>query len=203
MEPLAKNHLIEQCFLSDKCFDDLIPLPYRIVSHKHWTPLDVARTAAKFLTDGLKDAHILDIGAGIGKFCAAAAYFTHARVTGIEQREHLVSAGNKIIDSLGIQNAQIIQGNVAKCDISKYSGIYFFNSFYENIDQTSTQIDSSVECSSSLYRFYTDMLYKKLNDLPVYTRLATYHTIISNIPDNYTAVESHFAGQLKLWVKYE
>lgn len=193
----------EKWFLSDKNFDTLIPAPYRDISHKHWTPLDVAKKAAHFLAEGSQNPYILDIGAGSGKFCATAAYFTKAHITGIEQRENLVTIGNGILQLLGLQNVEIVHQNLAKFDMSKFTGIYFFNAFYENLDQTSVQVDAEIEFSSKLFRYYSDLLYKKLKDLPIYTRLATYHTNDGYIPEAYTVLETHFAGQLKFWIKYE
>ncbi len=198
-----KNKPVDKWFQTDKKFDNLIPAEYRELSHKHWTPVEVAKLAAEFLASGSQNPQLLDIGAGLGKFCATAAHFTKAPITGIEQRETLVSIGNEIIQSLGLQNVQLIQENIAKCDIKKYTGIYFFNAFYENIDQSSAPIDTNIEFSSSLYRYYSDILFKKLKEQPTYTRLATYHTNDSSIPKEYTVLETHFAGQLKLWIKFE
>lgn len=193
----------EKWFLSDEKFDSLIPAPYRDISYKHWTPLDVAKKAAQFLAEGSQNPFLLDIGAGLGKFCATAAYFTKAKITGIEQRENLVAIGNGILQTLGLENVEILHENLSKFDMSKFTGIYFFNAFYENLDQTSVQVDSTIEFSSSLFRYYSDLFYKKLKAQPTYTRLATYHTNNGYIPDEYTVLETHFAGQLKFWIKYE
>ncbi len=201
--PDIENRPIDKWFRSDKNFDSLIPAPYRDISHKHWTPLEVASKAARFLADGSKDPHILDIGAGSGKFCAAAAYFTHANITGIEQRKNLVTIGNGILQSLRLHHAKLLHSNLSAFDLSGFTGIYFFNAFYENLDQASVQVDTSIEFSSTLFRYYSDLLYQKLMDMPIYTRLATYHTNNGYIPEAYTVLETHFAGQLKLWIKYE
>ena len=199
----TKNNPVDKWFETDKNFDKLIPLAYREISQRHWTPVDVAKKAAEFLASGSKHPQLLDIGAGLGKFCATAAHFTKAPITGIEQRESLVTIGNEIIQSLGLQHVQLIQENITKCDFQKYNGIYFYNAFYENIDQTSSPIDTTIEFSSGLYRYYSDILYKKLKEQPTYTRLATYHTNNSSIPEEYSVLETHFAGLLKLWIKYE
>ncbi len=165
--------------------------------------MDVALKAATFLAEASNNPHTLDIGAGVGKFCAVAAHFTKTKVTGIEQRPEMVETGNRILELLDIQNARLKAENMTRTDFKKFTGIYFFNSFYENIDRYGAPIDSTIDLSPSLFRYYTDFLYKKLDEMPVYTRLATYHTILSHIPDSYTVLDSFFAGNLKLWIKYD
>lgn len=192
----------ERYFLSDQQFDKLLPPEYRTHSPKHFTPLDVAVKAATFLAAASNHSHTLDIGAGIGKFCAVAGYYTKAKFTGIEQRPAMVETGNRLIQMLGIENVQLKVENMAQTDFTQFTGIYFFNSFYENIEEGSDPIDTSIQYSPALFRYYSDLLYEKLNEMPVYTRLATYHTTAANIPENYTVLESHFAGNLKLWIKY-
>lgn len=193
---------IEKYFLSDQQFDKLIPLEYRHQSSKHFTPIEVAVKAARFLEDAGNQKHILDIGAGIGKFCAAAGHFTHSKITGIEQRPEMVKVGNQLLAFLGITNAELKAENITQTNFNKFSGIYFFNSFHENIDRSSIPIDSTIEFSLQLFRHYTNFLYKKLEEMPVNTRLATYHTNTEDIPESYMLLESFFAGNLKLWIKY-
>src|SRR6187431_2719392 len=75
-------------FSTDYRFHTLYPPFLQPLSKNHWTPLDVARKAAMFLAE--KNARILDIGSGLGKFCLAAAYYCpQAYYLGIEQRMDL------------------------------------------------------------------------------------------------------------------
>ncbi|MGZ5245847.1 MAG: methyltransferase domain-containing protein, partial [Flavitalea sp.] len=88
---LASEISFQSLFSSDVHFDSILPRNIKEKSAKHWTPLEVAKTAAKFLAPQ-KDYHVLDIGSGIGKFCLAAAYFNpNATFYGVEQREDLVN----------------------------------------------------------------------------------------------------------------
>ena len=80
----------------DRVFDDVFPLALRRASRVHWTPVEVAVRAAKLLADGVPEPVILDVGAGIGKFCAIAAATVSAKVKGVEHREHFVELGREI-----------------------------------------------------------------------------------------------------------
>jgi tRNA G46 methylase TrmB len=55
----------------------------------HWSPLEVIKNAAAFLSDK-PDSKVIDIGSGIGKFCIAAAQrYPDCDFYGIEQRRYL------------------------------------------------------------------------------------------------------------------
>ena len=77
----------KQYFSSDAAFDSLYPIHIQKLSAIHWTPLSVAVTAARFLAP-TKKAHVMDIGAGVGKFCVVGSIFTKGSFTGIEQRKN-------------------------------------------------------------------------------------------------------------------
>lgn len=178
----------------------MYPADIIALAGKHWTPLAVARMAADFLA-AEKKARILDIGSGVGKFCLAAAHFKpNAVFTGVEQREQLVSHAETAKLHLGIKNASFLCGNFTKLDFKKYDHFYFYNSFYENFS-FSTKIDNSIDHSSELYHQYAHCLLKLLEQKPAGTRLATYHSLEDEIPDNYLVVGSELENVLKFWVK--
>ena len=70
---LAQQIRPESFFNDDLHFNQLFPKNIQAKAARHWTPLEVAKTAADFLAPH-NDVHVLDIGSGIGKFCLAAAY---------------------------------------------------------------------------------------------------------------------------------
>ena len=70
---LAQQIPLEKFFNDDLRFNQLYPKNIQAKAARHWTPLEVAKTAADFLAPH-NDVHVLDIGSGIGKFCLAAAY---------------------------------------------------------------------------------------------------------------------------------
>jgi hypothetical protein len=119
---------------------------------------------------------------------------------GIEQRKNFVRVGNKVIKELGLSRAILLHGNFMELDISGFTGIYFFNSFHENIVD-SDALDKKIERSSELYELYTEHLVTSLTAMPAGTRLATYWLSITEIPACYRLYGTHFNDLLKLWVK--
>ena len=184
---------------SDKEFDDLFPVHIQQLSAIHWTPLNVAAVAARFLVQNA-GARIIDIGAGVGKFCIAGSMYAGGTYTGIEQRKNFVTIGNKVIKQLGIENVSLVHGNFTELDLRNYTGIYFFNSFHENL-VFSDALDNKVEMSDELYELYNAHFLQQLHIMPVGTRLATFWLSVTEIPDCYKLLGSHFNNLLKLWVK--
>jgi len=189
----------QQYLASDQDFDNLFPIHIQNLSAIHWTPLNVAAVAARFLAPNAT-ARIIDIGAGVGKFCIAGSLYTNGTFTGIEQRKNFVTIGNKVITQLGLQKASLLHGNFTELDISAYTGIYFFNSFHENL-VFADALDNKVEMSTELYVQYSAHLLSQLNAMPAGTRLATFWLSITEIPGCYKLQESHFNNLLKLWIK--
>ncbi len=186
-------------FESDETFDALLPMSIRTLSEQHWTPIKVAKVAAIFLAADT-NANIVDIGAGIGKFCLTGNAFTKANFTGIEQRKNFVEVSKKLATRLGLNRTKMIHGNFVDMDITGYTGIYFFNSFHENI-VTSDSLDERVERSPELYKQYTDHLTAQLLAMPIGTRLATYWLAVTEIPGSYKLVGAQFDNLLKMWIK--
>ena len=197
---VADSFYREKWFHSDENFHLLYPASMETLARRHWTPLDVAREAAEFLA-AEKNTSILDIGSGIGKFCLSAAhYMPHAFYTGIEQRQNLFDHAVNAKDNLGFQNIEFIHGNFTQLNFSDYDHFYFYNSFYENFSFTQ-KIDNSIDYSGELYNYYTRYLLKQLEQKPVGTRLATYHSLEDEIPDGYLVVGAKMNNQLKFWIK--
>ena len=90
-------------FDSDSHFDQLYPFAIQTLARRHWTPLYVARLAARFLAEDTA-AKILDIGSGSGKFCLAAVYY-HPRAFfyGVQQRKSLMHHPENAKEVLGFR----------------------------------------------------------------------------------------------------
>ncbi len=192
---------IDYYISSDNQFDNLFAVHLQPLSATHWTPVQVARVAASFLAQN-KDAQILDIGAGVGKFCIAGGIVTDAYFTGIELKKNYVAAGNKVIKQLGLRNVSLINGNFTELSITKFTGIYFYNSFHENLFYYD-EPDNSAGDPNELYDLYTKCFLNQITYMPTGTRLATYWLSVAEIPGCYRLVESLFEDKLKLWIKTE
>lgn len=193
---LLKEEILKQ----DHLFDRLYPRSMEMMSDRHWTPLKVARLAAGFLSSG-PAARILDIGSGSGKFCLAGAVCAPRHsFYGVEQRAYLLDAAKTIQKKLGITNAHFIHGNFTQLQLHHFDHFYFFNSFYENLEEEG-RIDDSLEYSDALYRYYVRFLHKGLNTMPRGTRVATYHSLYEEIPLSYRLVDTLEGGNLNFWIK--
>ncbi|MFA6275240.1 MAG: methyltransferase domain-containing protein [Pedobacter sp.] len=191
--------MIGTYFGNDAHFDFLYPEHIIQLSTVHWTPLDIARRAAAFLS--VPGGRIMDIGCGVGKFCLTAAFF-HQNCTfyGIEQRRELVEIAQGAQSSLGLTNIDFICGNIAEIDLAPYTGLYFFNSFYENID-TQRGIDATVARNEDLYKFYTKLLFRKLEQQPSGCRLVTYHTSKEQVPASFVPTGEFFHPKVRMYIK--
>lgn len=190
----------KQLFKSDSAFNQLYPIHIQQLSAQHWTPLNIARKAARFLTME-ENARILDIGCGAGKFCITAAHHhPYAKFYGVEQRKWLLHWAEEARKKTGVHNVHFLEGNFTQVDFKQFDHFYFFNAFYENLSGTD-KIDQTIEYSSELYYYYARYLYRKLQQKPSGTRLATYHSLEDEIPPEYHVVAVDLSGLLKFWTK--
>ncbi len=186
-------------FSSDTNFDWLYPEHLQLISKKHWTPVSIARKAAKFLA--LPSSKVLDIGSGIGKFCLTGAF--HHPLTsfyGVEQRHELVHFAEEARNYAQLPNANFIHANITQVNFESFDHFYFYNSFWENIDQNN-KIDDTIETSFNLYAYYTQYLFNILKTKASGTRLVTFQGTIEEIPSNYMLVETSENNLLKMWIK--
>jgi SAM-dependent methyltransferase len=187
-------------YQNDDSFDELFSPRIRKLSKVHWTPLSVVKRAASFLAPN-PGSKVIDIGSGVGKFCVAAAYYCpDSEFHGIEQRMSLHTAAEYSKEVSGLNNVHFIYGDFTELSLDGYTGIYFYNSFAENL-YTFGRIDNTIQHSPSLYNYYANYLYKILEEKPVGTRLTTYHVSENEIPICYNLVETDFDQHLKMWIK--
>ncbi|MFZ4771720.1 MAG: methyltransferase domain-containing protein [Ferruginibacter sp.] len=198
---LVQNDLSElDFFSSDSVFDKLYPTHIQELAYRHWTPLEVAKKAADFLTQDGK-VKILDIGSGVGKFCLAAAHYKpNSLYYGVEQRKSLVEHADAVKEKLGLSNVTFTQGNFTKVDFKQYDHFYFYNSFYENLYGTQ-KIDNSIEYSKELYNYYNIYLVRQLEKMPEGTKLVTFHSQEDDMPRGYHIIGADVENQLNYLVK--
>jgi SAM-dependent methyltransferase len=187
-------------FIRDAEFDLVFPKKLREVSAIHFTPIEVAKQASRYLAtrQGVK---ILDIGSGSGKFCmVASAYSAEGCFVGVEQRKQLHAIAQRISKKNNLQNVKFIHANITDIDFKDYDAFYFFNAFYENISLLG-KIDQKIESNRGLYEAYSAYVCEQLNSMPIGTRLVTYYSFMKEIPDSYEIKEMGFDGKLKMWEK--
>lgn len=189
----------EALLKGDVSFDWLYPEHIEAKSPKHWSPLTVAQKAAQFLAE--PDAKVLDIGSGVGKFCLAGAhYYPDTFFFGVEQRHNLILYAEEAKNCLQLRNVHFIFANMTQVNFNEFDHFYFYNAFYENIDDEDP-IDDSIETSYSLYQYYTQFLHSALEQRPSGTRLVTYHSLEEEVPSSYALMDVFYDTLLKMWIK--
>jgi len=190
----------KEWFGSDKQFDQLYPDCIRKLASRHWTPVIVAKKVARYLSAD-KNARVLDIGSGVGKFCLAAGYYEpNATFFGVEQRESLTNYAKSAKEILCMDNVKFFNDNFTSLDFKSFDHFYFFNSFYENLNGTD-KIDDSIVYSSERFHYYSRFLYRQLEMKPPGTRIATYHSLETEVPNSYHIVAEDSNELLKFWMK--
>lgn len=185
--------------VTDTEFDTIFPEEIKRKGNVHWTPVEIAREASEFLSDH-PDARILDIGSGAGKFCMVASALTGAKYTGVELRESLYNVSRKLAKYHRLENVEFIHANITDIDFKAYTGFYFFNSFYENLEKEHA-IDGAIELKIQNYNIYTRYVKEQLDGMPVGTRLVTYWSSVKDIPKSYELQAKVAHGLLEMWMK--
>lgn len=190
--------------VADRIFDQLFPEPVRRVSARFWTPLTIARKAARILAQG--KSPVLDVGAGVGKFCLLGALTTDAEFHGLEHREDLVAIANGVAKALGLSDrVRVYQGTLEMVDWSAYQNYYFCNPFEENIFPEARRYDDRVELSKTRFQEDTARVERELDRAPMGTRVVTFHGLGAKVPATYRRADEETRGNplLHSWIKIQ
>lgn len=187
--------------VADRVFDDVFPLDVRARSAVYWTPVEVAVRAATLLATRPR-ATILDVGAGVGKFCIVAAAAVDADVRGIEHRPHLVQIARDAASKLGV-TATFDHGTVSERDAAAVDGFYFFNPFGENLCPGADRLDGTVELGRERFTRDLEATMQMLSKARVGARVVTFCGLGGDLPRSYDLVSTERCGggKLELWVK--
>ncbi len=185
----------------DEAFDRLLPAWARALSTEHFTPVAVARRAVALLDLEAGDV-VLDVGAGIGKFCLVGALCSPARFVGVEQRPTLVDAAQAIAAKLACR-ASFVSGDALALDWSAYNGVYLFNPYSEAIFDHRHVLPGAVPRSAARHTREVEETCRKLHTLKPGARVATYHGYGGPMPARFRRViaESIGSHRLEVWEK--
>ena len=145
---------------------------------------------------------ILDVGAGPGKFCIIGALTTAAHFVGIEQRRNLVEEARRVSAQLGADQASFVHSNLVEFDCTPFDGFYFYNPFYEQLDDDAFfPIDRTLARSEALFNTYVASTTAALIRAPIGTLVATFHGFGGPMPPQYRVVheERTYGADLVLW----
>jgi predicted RNA methylase len=198
-----RRALRDRLSIADEDFDTIYPPRYRQVSGLFWTPVEAARRAADLLVkDGAR--RILDVGAGVGKFCLVGAATTaRASFVGIEHRAHLIQVACDASRRLGIKRVTILHGRLDDIPTDDFDAFYFYNPFGENLLARAVWLDDCVPLSRERYTADVSRARAVLACARRGTRVVTYHGYGGSMPPSYDLVHAERCeyGALQLWVK--
>jgi SAM-dependent methyltransferase len=187
----------------DAAFDWLLPLRARTKGPRYWSPLSVAARAALRFAE-LDARRVLDVGAGPGKFCIAAALARpDLLLCGVEQRHSLVKTAQELAAGLALTNVEFRVGDALSVPWRDFDGFFFFNPFAENVFASEDVFDTGVELSES--RLATELLttFRLLASLRCGSVVITYCGLGGPIPSSYDLEHDEPLGSaaLRTWVK--
>jgi len=185
--------------MTDENFTRLLPKYLQRASRLYFTPVHIAVLATKWLTETGK-MRVLDIGAGVGKFCIVGAKHSDSHFYGIEYRRSLAKLANHLIDHFEIDNATILNQNITQVDFTGYDSFYFFNPYFENL-MYAKRLNDEVELSGQLYGNYFKYTEQQLNRTKPGTRLVTFHGNNFEVPWSFEKIKESSDSTLKLWIK--
>lgn len=185
--------------IKDEVFDLIYPTELQAVSAVHFTPVEVAKKAAQFLAPNGGE-RILDVGSGVGKFCMIGSVVTKGIFTGVEQRGHLHEYAKSIAAHHDLRNVHFVHANIMKIKFANFDAFYIFNPFFENLNE-SGKMDDSVVLKKGLYKKYSFYVHQQLDTKPIGTKLVTYYSFLTEIPDTYSVQSMDYDGRLKMWEK--
>jgi len=188
---------------ADDAFDQRLPRRMQVKSSIHFTPIAVARHAARWLAPH-PGTRVLDVGAGPGKFCVVAAReVPGSTFTGVELRPHLVRAARRLATQLAVPNVAFVDGDALDLDWTAYDAFYFYNPFAEQLYETAFVLDRTLDLDPSKFIPYVMAVRGRLEAARIGTRVVTYHGLGAPLPECYDLVENHPIGtdSLDLWIK--
>lgn len=185
--------------IEDDDFDEIYPDEIRPMAFTHFTPVEMAIKAAKFLVQKT-GTRVLDIGSGAGKFCMIGSVCTDGHFTGVEQRDNLHEMALRIYGKYKLKNIDFINSNINQIDFSDYDAFYFFNPFYENIIQFE-KIDDAVEVETDLYDEYSNYVKNQLDKMPSGSRLVTFFSAYDEVPRSYKLISNDDRQKISMWEK--
>ncbi|MBL8913400.1 MAG: hypothetical protein JNM17_22065 [Archangium sp.] len=187
--------------IEDDDFDALLSVRPQVFSRSFWTPVHVARVAARLFREAGASS-VLDVGSGAGKFCSIVSLVLDQRVWGVEHRPSLAHESRSLARRLGA-DVEILEGRFVDLDARRFDAFYFFNPFAEHLVPKTHRYDQSVECSLESYVRDARCVEGWLTAAPIGTALVTYNGLGGRIPTSYVVErEGQLHGNaMRLWVK--
>ena len=189
-------------WVDDSRFDQIFPEWARGLSTVHWTPVAVAVRAAELLVRS-PGTRVLDVGAGVGKFCLVGSLVTEGTFYGIEACSLFVHAARATAERLQMRGTRFLHGNMMALDWGRFDAFYLYNPFADNLESLLESQDSPLGVDPRLFDAYVRFAREQLQAARVGTRVATYHGLGGAMPPSYRL---EYEGErelewLEVWTK--
>lgn len=172
----------------DDLFDRFLPPRLRLASGMFWTPLVVAARAAAWFAE-LGIVTVVDIGSGAGKFCVAAALGGDCRFIGLEHRQRLVTAAERLARLFQVDDrVQFVAGPLDPSRAPAADAYYLYNPFAENRFGPESQLDADVELGEECYHRDVTATEELLRRAARGTYVVTYNGFGGRVPDSYEKI---------------
>ena len=186
----------------DAAFDRFLPAPLRDLSPQHWTPLIVAKRASEWLeSQGIR--RVVDIGAGVGKFCVAGALLSRCSFIGLEQRPSRIASARTLARLFGVDDrVSFVCGALGQAPTPVGDAYYFFNPFDDaggEIDDGETNVRVRIDPHEPAVTTAETLLHRAARG----TYVLTYNGFGGRVPKSYrlVCIDLAFTGGLRLWRK--
>ncbi len=185
----------------DEEFDLLLSEQPRARSGAYWSCVEASQTASRLLTRA-GATRVLDVGAGVGKFCTIASLTSSHRVWGLERRGGLVFEARQLSQRLGAE-VVIQEGTLEDVKPRRFDGFYFFNPFGEYVADDKGRYDAEFPRSFDAYIKDARTVERWLLDAPVGTAMVTYNGLGGRIPACFAVQHTTRVRDdvMRLWVK--
>jgi SAM-dependent methyltransferase len=188
---------------ADRSFDRFFPKDLRVVSELYWTPLAVAMQAGRWFQElGIRS--VIDIGAGPGKLCVAAALTSNCEFVGLEHRPRLVAVARSVARAFGVTDrVRFVRGALHDTPVPAADAYYLYNPFAENLFGPGNYLAEDVELSCDRYARDIVTAQDVFRRAPVGTVVLTYNGFGGCMPASYEhcRVERELPCELRLWRK--
>lgn len=166
----------------------------------HWTPVQICARVVELLQLGPGE-HLIDVGAGAGKFCIVAAAMSSARVLGIERVPPLVVVAREAARRFGV-DVDFREGALEASYAERADAAYFFNPFAEAVHlEGPSAIGPSrpTEAIAADVAVATQFLERARPGM----RVVTFCGLGGPLPKSYEQTARHWSegGALEAWVK--
>jgi SAM-dependent methyltransferase len=187
----------------DRRFDEQLSGELQVSAGTHFTSVVVARYAARLLAPR-PGMVVLDVGAGVGKFCITAAReVPDATFVGVEYRPHLVTVATELARRHALTNVRFVHADALELDWAPYDAFYLFNPFAEHLFDGALAVDHTITFNPERYLRYVDAVQRRLAAARPGTRVVSYHGFGGAPPEAYELADEGSLGtrELELWIK--